>query len=261
MKIKSICSIAIILFIFASCYKESDNGDTKAHFSFDYADDIKSNTLFNTEEKRKEYKQKALSDMDNLFDDFYRRFTFKPEHQIHIVLSEYVQGRKNVANTELTYNRETGEIINLEMHFPYEMFEKEYTRAHELTHSFIAPFHFPTWVDEGIAVFIENLYSQTSVHPVVDNIEEYRKDENGINAIQNWTEGQGIYSDIGLTLWCYRYSHSVINHFEINFPGTLSKVFENRINFQHSSVKFIQVLDNAVEEDAIKFFRSIGFNL
>lgn len=233
------------------------------HFSFDYADDIKSDLLFDTQAERDAYKKQALSDMEKLFKDFHKRFGFQPEHEIHVTLSERVQGGKNSAYTTKTYTAD-GRIVKLSMHFPYEMFDKKFVRAHELTHAFVAPFYLPTWADEGFAVLVENFYSDSPTHPVYKSRTEIiLKDKHGINAIQNWREGQGIYADAELTQWCYRYSHTIVRHIETKWPGTFASVFEQvHPHTTLSNKAFISVLDNIITgTDMVDFFKQIGFKL
>jgi len=252
-----------------SASKVNTDGAKKVHFTFDYADDILKNALFDTSKKRDAYKSKALDDMERMFNDFYNRFQFQPEHQIHITLSEYVNGGKNSAYTTKTFDG-AGRITKLSMHFPYEMFDKKSVRAHELTHAFVAPFMLPTWVDEGFAVLNENLYTDTPRHAVFNSFEEdLRKDHNGINAVQHWTEGTGIYSDYDLTIWCYRYSHTIVNYIEKTYPGTFSKLFDHLTpksvmaksepTTKLSTGVFINIIDVYIDADMVKFFKSINF--
>lgn len=241
---------------------ENSNSE-RIHFNFEFANDIKSDILFNTQKKRDTYRKIALTNMEKLFDEFYKRYRFKPDHKIHVTISEYVNGGKNSAYTTKTFEG-IGRIVKLSMHFPYEMFKKEYVRAHELTHAFIAPFFLPTWADEGFAVLNENYYSDTERHPVFDSFEkDLRMDQNQINAVQHWTEGFGIYSDYELTIWCYRYSHTIVKYIETNWEGTFAKVFDNvHSHSTLSNEEFISMLDDLIpDKDMIKWFRSIGFRL
>ena len=268
----------IFLLFFQSCSREEEtppvnsppentngnNENKKVHFSLDYADDIKSNSLFNTGKKRDQYKIKALQNMEELFNDFYLRFKFAPKHQIHVTISETINGATNTAYTTKFYDG-SGKITKLTMHFPHVMFDKKYVRAHELTHAFIASFLFPTWVDEGLAVLNENYYTDRPTHPVFpDFMENWRKDSNGVNAVENWTEGKGIYADFDLTIWCYQYSHSIVKHIDSTYSGTFSKVFESlgHPNSQLSTKQFVSVLDSIISDiDMTKFFKEIGFEL
>lgn len=256
-----IIALAVIAFvlIFIGTFGGGDKKIPPMHFTFEYADDIKSNVLFDTPSEREAYKQRALKGMEELYHDFYKRFGFQPKHRIHIILSEYVNGGKNSAYAEKSYSYD-GTILALSIHFPYEMFTHKWVRAHELTHSFVAPFFLPTWADEGFAVWIENKYADAPQHPIVDLKKDLRLDPNGVNAVQNWTEGRGIYVDFDLTLWCYSYSHSIVNHIETTYPGTFAKVFE--VAHPHaplSTEAFIEVLDGIIEDDMKKFFWNIGF--
>lgn len=234
----------------------SDKDVQHVHFGFEYADDIKKNTLFDTQAERDAYKSQSLQSMEKLFSDFYKRFGFKPEHEIHVTLSERVKGGTNSAFTTKTYDG-TGKIVRLSMHFPYEMFEKKYVRAHELTHAFVAPFFLPTWADEGFAVLNENYYSDTERHAVFSSLQEdLRTDGNGINAVQNWTEGQGIYADFDLTIWCYRYSHTIVKDIEKQWPGTFQKYFA----LGKQDKEFTKVLDSIIKDyDMTQYFKDIKF--
>ena len=237
---------------------DTNNDVTGVHFSFDYADDIKSDPLFDTEAKRIAYKEKALHNMESLYADFYERFKFQPQHEIHVTLSETVNGAKNTAYTESTYLGD-GTITKLAMHFPYEMFDREFVRAHELTHAFLAPFHLPTWADEGLAVYFENFYSETPQHPVFDKpLENLRLDADGVNAVQHWTEGRGIYADFDLTIWCYRFSHTIISHIETEHAGAVAKLLsEVHPQATLTTAALIQVFGN----DISGFFEEIKFKL
>jgi len=232
------------------------------HFSLDYAEDIKSDKLFDTQQKRDNYKENALTNMDKLFQNFYDRFHFKPDHQIHVTIHKLLRGSTNIAYTDVDY--QNGMISKLSMHFPYVMFDKEFVRAHELTHSFIAPFHLPVWVDEGFAVLNENMYTEVPAHPAFASLtEKIRKDKQGVNAIQNWTEGQGIYAQADLTQWCYRYSYTVVKYIEDTWPGTFGKVFDSVHPYTPlSTPQFVSVLDNIITDtDMVQFFTDIGFKL
>ena len=234
----------------------------KVHIHFDYDESITSHEALDTEAERADYKAKALSEVEKLFDELRERFGFAPDHQIHIQLVDSVSGLKNVANTVVMYNPMTGGIARLTMHFPYEMFEQVSVRAHELTHAFIAPFHLPTWADEGFAVYIENMYAETPQHPIFETLQtEIRRDGAGVNAVQHWTEGSGIYSDVDLTLWCYRYSHTVIDAIEKQWPGTFAKVFETvHPQTTLSTPAFVDVLDGIITDtDMVGFFQKLGF--
>lgn len=238
----------------------SEPDQQQIHFTFEYADDILSDPKFDTEKERADYKAFGLSSMEKLYGEFYKKFGFQPEHQIAVILSETVFGVKTVAYASKAWQYD-GTITKLTIHFPYEFFENEWVRAHELTHSFIAPFFLPVFVDEGFAVYQENLYTEQPTHPILD-LQDIRYDPDGKNAIQNWTEGQGIYADSELTNWCYRYSHSVIEHIEKTWPGTMAKVFETvHPHATLSSEAFITVLDHIIKDDMFAFFESIGFKL
>lgn len=265
--------ILILSVLLVGCHKGEEETETKSdihikipfpkvHISFDYDPSITSHEALNTESERADYKAKALSEVEKLFDELRDRFGFAPDHQIHIKLVDAVQGMKNVANTVVMYNPMTGGIARLTMHFPYEMFERVSVRAHELTHAFIAPFHLPTWADEGFAVYIENMYADTPQHPVFETLQtEIRRDTDGVNAVQHWTEGSGIYADVDLTLWCYRYSHTLIHEIEKQWPGTFAKVFQTvHPQTTLSTPTFVVVLDGIISDtDMVSFFEKLGF--
>lgn len=231
----------------------------KVHFSIDYDNDIKSDPLFDTEDERDSYRNIGIGYMEKIYSDFYNKFKFEPQHQIHIIISETINGSKSVAYASKQYDY-TGKILKLTMHFPYEMFNHESVRAHELTHSFVAPFYLPTWADEGFAVLQGNLYTDIPSHPILDLHSNIRYDGEGINAVQNWKEWQGIYSDGNLTEWCYSYSHSIIAYIENKWPGTMQNVF-NKIHPHNtlSSDAFVTILDNIIKDDMFKFFEDLGF--
>lgn len=231
------------------------------HFSLDYADDIANVPDLSTQQERDAFKDSSLIRMQKLFDDFYDRFHFAPNHQIHVVLSEAVEGHKNIAYTTTTYNS-AGDVIKLSMHFPYVMFVRQHVLAHELTHAFVAPFHLPTWANEGFAVYVENDYTREPAHPIFANLEDnIRLDDNGVNAVQHWTEGKGIYADIDLTLWCYRYAHTLVDHIDKTYPGAFDKLFDQVNSHSHLSTKsFISILDEIVSElDVKSFFLGLKF--
>ncbi|MYI37197.1 MAG: hypothetical protein F4118_12365 [Acidimicrobiaceae bacterium] len=259
--------ILLIVIGLCSCVVTGCQGDklvengVSSHFTFDYADDIKATRLFDTVAERETYKAKALSEMDALFRDFHKRFGFAPDHAIHVTLSETVNGGKNAAYTTVTYSSD-GSIVKLTMHFPHQMFDRKFVRAHELTHAFVAPFNLPTWVNEGFAVLVENFYSDTPRHRIFDSLENnIRLDTNGINAVQHWTEGQGIYADADMTQWCYRYSHTIVNYIEKKYPGTFAKVFETVNPSRTFTTKaFISVVDKIITKtDMVAFFTKLGF--
>lgn len=233
----------------------------KVHFILDYAEDIKLDPRFDTEVERERYKEIGFSWMEEIYQDFYRRFHFQPKHRIHIIIASLVQGTDSVAYTTSEYDGE-GTIQALSMHFPLKMFEREFVRAHELTHAFIAPFHLPTWADEGFAVLQENLYVSQSTHSILDLDTDIRRDSAGQNLVQDWQEWQGIYADGELTDWCYRYSHSVVAHIEREYPGTFARVFAGGQQPRSlTTQEFIGLLDRLIEDDMISFFEGIGFKL
>lgn len=245
-------------------FDDDDNETPSVQFTFVYADDIKSNPLFDTEEKRDAYKVQSLKELNELFDDFDKRFGFKPEHSIEIILSETVSFHswkdvKNIAFTHEDY--ENGRVVNLSIHFPYHMFSLQWVRAHELFHAFVSAYHIPPWFNEGNAVVTENLYSDRASHPVVDLHTDIRLVD-GVNAVNHWREGQGAWEDMELTLWCYSYSHSIIDYLEKTYPGFMAKFFDKAEPHTHLSTEdVVKILDEITGEDMEGFFRSLKFDL
>lgn len=235
------------------------------HFDVIFEEGAKSIPALDSPLKRDAYREKSLNDLESLYSDFQKRFGFAPKHKVNITISDTDHGAKNVAHTTIEWRG--NEIVNLSMLFPYAMFERKEVRAHEMTHAFLSRFMFPTWVDEGFAVLVENSYTDTPNHPhftVDEMLENIRRDANGVNAIQHWTEGQGIYADPDLTEWCYRYSYSIIGFIENTHPEAIAKVLSHKPDpkDQFSTKAFVKLLDKILpDENMPVFFQRIGFQL
>ena len=230
-------------------------------FTFKYADDIKGSPNFDTAHKRKAYRVQALRELNSLFIGLSDQFGFRPDHTIHITLSLTVRGRTNIAYTEKDYTSD-GSLVGLSMYFPHAMFSQVAVRAHEMTHAFLAPFLLPTWVDEGMAVYVENQYADVPKHPIFDSLQsDIRVDEDGVNAVQHWTEGRGAYRDLDLTLWCYRYSHTLINYIEESHPDALGELFDQvHPHSQLTTEEFVRMLDGIIHNsDIVKLFHELSF--
>jgi len=252
------------IFAFSGCHSsESEAEDVSdAHFTIELADDMKTDKRFKLQYARDNYKKWAFNVMNELYINFYPEFLFAPDHPIHIIISVTVDGVNNKADTTTTYSAD-GKISKLTMHFPYEMFNRESVRVHELTHAFIAQFHLPTWVDEGYAVFMEHMLTDSDQHLLFDSLTEHiRLDDYGVNAIQNWTEGEGIYADIDMTLWCYRYAHTLVDYIDKTYPGTFDTLFDKfHPHGQVSTELFVSVLDEIISDtDMKKFFLGLKFS-
>lgn len=258
-----------MLLMFSGCHSAESGESTSeeadvsdARFTIKLADDMKTDPFFKRQSQRDTYKTWAFKVMNELYMDFYSEFLFAPDHPIHVIISVTINGVKNKADTTTEYGA-GGKISKLTMHFPYEMFNQESVRVHELTHAFIAQFHLPTWADEGFAVYMEHRLTDSQQHLVFDSLTEHiRLDDKGVNAVQNWTEGTGIYADMDMTLWCYRYAHTLVDSIDKTYPGTFSSVFDQvHPHSQLSTKTFISILDGIVDEtDMKKFFLGLKFD-
>lgn len=253
---------ASMLLVFSGCHSaESDESTSEMEqvsdsvFSIELADDMKTDERYQYQYQRDNYKQWAFNVMNELYMDFYPEFLFAPDHPIHVIISVTVNGVKNIADTTTEYGAD-GKISKFTMHFPYEMFNRESVRVHELTHAFIAQFHLPTWADEGFAVYMEHMLTDSDQHSVFDSLTDHiRLDDAGVNAIQNWTEGTGIYADLDMTLWCYRYAHTLVDYIDKTYPGTFDSIFDQvHPHSQLTTQSFISILDDIIDEADMKLF-------
>lgn len=165
--------------------------------------------------------------------------------EVHIVQS--VNGAINIANT--VYGGRT-----TVMHFPVFMAKQESVRVHELTHAVLGPFELPTWATEGFAVWMESKINP-GTHPLV-SLGTPRKDKDGVNLVQHWREGQGIYADPDLTQWCYSYSRSLIDAMD---DIEWHKVLAGQV-FDYDSYKFVHRIDQFEEGSQLDWFQKLGFD-
>lgn len=237
--------------------------DVAPDFTLDFGPEFAENPVFDTAEKREQLRTISLNRLESLFADFHNYFGFVPEQTIHIHLVHLVDGVETISKTSSTYDAATGKIVKISIDFPYAMFIDQAVLAHELTHAFIAGFHLPVWADEGMAVYMETIYAPTPEHPVLDSLfEGIRRDAAGVNAVQHWTEGVGIYADTDLTLWCYSYAHTLIDHIQKTYPDAMPTFFSQ----PHSQTplttpNFVKSLDAIIADDLTVFFQKAAFKL
>ncbi len=253
------------------------------HYILDYSKDISKLPNYDTVEERKSRGSGDLIFLEGQYDFFKELFGFTAKGMILIEVEPVLKFQEDIGEEAIPNSRDALTSIQrgshvvdgrvqpkytIKMRFGIDAFESKATRAHELTHAFTSVYSLPAWMDEGIAVLVEEEYGggrgwaqqKTDLKPI-------KVDEDGRNILQTW---RGDNSELPFrSVELYAYSYRILKELQLRYGMDLLKRFFSileqdgvyrRVQTLGTSV-VVYYLSQAAQRDLVPFFEGLSFKV